>query len=152
MAIENQAGNVAKTEGRQIHSGNLVRILFGGLEVGLMQSVSFSEEYGTEPVYAIGDADAVEYVPGNSKYSCRAEWILLRSKALTKVGIILENSTEILKGLLFTIEVFEKAGDPTTMRKYTGVSMASTEFTITKGQALSRNATFNILSAQGNNV
>ena len=149
MAVDNQTGKVAKTENIQVRTGNTFRILFGGAEVGLLQDMRGSDDVSPEPASGIGDIHVTEYVPTMARHTISASSMILRSKSLREAGVAVENGDEALKGLVFTIEVFDKRDPGILLRKYSGVSYASGDVEIRKHAIIASNVQLNALDVTG---
>lgn len=135
----------------KVRSANRVAILLDGQQVGAMQSVRMSDDYGLEGVYGIGDIDPVEHVPSGARYSLSVSNVVLRSASLRALGIVPENGSAALKGIVFDIEVYDKdTGD--LLRKYSGCSYASGDVDVSKNAILMSSASFMALTASGTGV
>ena len=61
----------------KVRSGNRTVISFGSIDIGLVQSVRSSDDYGHEGASGIGDAHVVEYVPGQARHSISVSKMVL---------------------------------------------------------------------------
>lgn len=132
----------------QVQSGNRVAVLFDGKQIGAMQSVSASDDYGLEPVYGIGDIDPIENVPTAARYSLSCSNVVLRKGAMRAAGLIPENGQAALQGLVFDIEVYDK-DDGSLIRKHVGCSYASGSIEFNRNAIVMANAQFMCLNASG---
>lgn len=131
-----------------VRTGNRVAIVFDGKQIGAMQSVRFSDDYGLEQTYGIGDIDPFESVPTAARYTLSASNIVLKKGAMRSAGLIPENGTGALLGQVFDIEIYDK-DDGTLLRKYTGCSYASGDMDIGKNAIIMASATFMALGVTG---
>ena len=125
-----------------VRSANHGRVLMDGIEVGLLQNVRPSDDYG------IGDIHAQEYVPTMARHTLSVSKLALRKANLYKLGIIPENGEVVLKGYVFDIEIIDKSTGE-VVRKYLNCSYASGDIEVTKHAIISYNATFNALDVIG---
>ena len=132
----------------QVQSGNRVAILFDGKQIGAMQSVSVSDDYGLETVYGIGDIDPIENVPTAARYSLSCSNVVLRKGAMRKASLIPENGKAALEGLVFDIEVYDK-DDGALITKHSACSYASGSMEFSKNAIVMANAQFMCLGRSG---
>lgn len=128
----------------QTRSGNRIIILLNGLKVGLLQSVRMNDDYSPEPASGIGDIHVIEYVPGMARHTLNVSSMVLNKGALMDQGLIPDNGSAVLQGLVFEIEAFSK-DDGTLIRKYLGCSYASGDIEIQKHAIVMQSAVFNCL-------
>ena len=129
-------------------SGNRIVALFDGKQVGLMQSVSMNDDYSPEPASGIGDIHVAEYVPTMARHSLNVSSMVLNKGSLRDAGIAVENGDDILRGLIFDIEVLSK-DDGSLLRKYMGCSYASGSMEVSKHAIVMANGMFNALDVSG---
>jgi hypothetical protein len=132
----------------KVRSGNRIAVLFDGKEVGLLQSVSASDDYSPEPASGIGDIHALEYVPTMARHSLNVSTMLLKKGAMLEAGIAMENGDAVLQGLVFDFEVYSK-DDGTLLRKYIGCSYASGSLEVNKHAIIMSSGMFNALDVTG---
>ena len=132
----------------KVRSGNRIAVLFDGKEVGLLQSVSASDDYSPEPASGIGDIHAQEYVPTMARHSLNVSTMLLKKGALMEADIAMENGDAMLQGLVFDFEIYSK-DDGTLLRKYTGCSYASGSLEVNKHAIIMQSGMFNCLNVSG---
>ena len=132
----------------RVLSGNHTKVFFDGKEVGLIQSVNASDDYGPEPASGIGDIHAQEYVPTMARHSLSVSGMLLRKGALLQAGIVPENGDAVLQGLVFDFEIYDKATNQ-LLRKYVGCSYASGSLDIQKHAIIMQSGQFNALDVAG---
>jgi hypothetical protein len=129
-------------------SGNRCVATFGGVQIGLLQSVSMNDSYDPEPASGIGDIHVQEYVPTMARHSISVEAMVLDKGAMITAGAAMENGDAVLKGLVFDIETYDK-DTGTLLRKYVGCSYASGSVTINKHTIVMQQAQFMALDVSG---
>lgn len=141
---------MAKTN-LKVRSGNRVAVLLDGRQIGGMQSVRMSEDYGHEGVYGIGDTDPIEHVPSAARYSISASNVVLSTASLRSVGLAAENGADALKGRVFDIELYDKDSGE-LLRAYRGCSYVSGDVDVSKNAILMSSAQFMALAIEGTGV
>lgn len=129
-------------------TGNRVVIRLDNTVVGLLQTVRFSEEYGHEPVYGIGDIDPQEQAPTSAKYSVTVSKVALMTDRLRDAGITALDSDAVLKGVVFDIAVLSKDTNQ-VLRQATGCSYTGGDFSVEKNAIIISNANFSALKMTG---
>lgn len=132
----------------KVRSGNRIAVIFDGKEIGLLQSVSASDDYSPEPASGIGDIHAQEYVPTMARHSLNVSTMLLKKGAMMEAGIAMENGDAVLQGLVFDFEVYSK-DDGALLRKYIGCSYASGSLEVNKHAIIMQSGMFNALDVTG---
>jgi hypothetical protein len=115
----------------QTRSGNRIIITMGGVQVGMMQSVTANDDYAPEPASGIGDIHVLENVPTMARHSLSASVMVMNKGALISAGVAPENGDGVLLGIVFNIEIYSK-DDGTLLRNYIGCSYASGSLEVTK--------------------
>lgn len=143
-------------------TGNVVKIILGGVTVGLVQNLSVQEDFGLMPVSGIGDVMPVEHTPGIGRInlSCEVVYVLKASEFGTgfsipkaaegkgydsnfdALGIAPKTPDNILDGLVFDIQVTAGGSSSSFSRTYKNCSYASGSMSFQKHQLVIRNATF----------
>lgn len=137
------------TVNHKVRSGNHMAVLLDGKNVGMLQSVSMSDDYGLEPASGIGDIHVQEYVPTMARHSISVSNMVLKQSGLRKAGISAINGDSVLKGLVFDIAVYDKlTGEE--LRRYVGCSYASGSMEVNKHQILMSSGQFSCLDVTGN--
>lgn len=132
----------------QTRSGNRIVVTLGGQQVGLIQNVRMSDDYGPEPASGVGDIHVVEYVPSMARHTISVQTMVLNRKSLRKAGVAAMNGDAVLRGLVFDITSFDKdTGE--ILRKYTGCSYASGEVDVSKHSIVMSSGQFNALDVTG---
>lgn len=142
---------IQATQNLKTRSGNRIIATFGGVQVGLVQSVRMNDDYSPEPASGVGDIHVQEYVPTMARHNLSVSAMVLNVGSMRQAGIAMENGDAVLQGLVFDIEVYSK-DDGALLRKYMGCSYASGDVEVTKHQILVNSATFNALDVSGTGV
>jgi hypothetical protein len=129
-------------------TGNKIVVTFGGIQVGLIQSIRMNDDYSPEPASGIGDIHVQEYVPTMARHSLSVSAMVLNAGELIAAGIAAENGDAMLQGLVFDIEVYSQP-DGALLRKYVGCSYASGDVEISKHAILMQSGQLNALDVQG---
>jgi hypothetical protein len=132
-------------------SGNRIVVTFDGKQIGLVQSVRMSDDYGPEPASGIGDIHVQEYVPSMARHSLSVSAMKLFKGDMRAAGITALDGDDVLEGKVFDILVLSK-DDGTELRKYTGCSYASGDVDVSKHQIIVANAQFNALDVSGSGL
>ena len=132
----------------KVRSANLARVMIDGDEVGLMQNISMSDDYGPEGASGIGDIHVQEYVPTMARHSIQCSKMALRTAGLYAKGIIPENGEGALKGLVVDIEVLDKETGE-VMRKYLNCTFASGSIEVSKHAIVSYQSQWMALDVAG---
>ncbi len=129
-------------------TGNHLKMLLDGIEIGLMQNLRASDDYGLEPVSGIGNIKVVEYVPTMARHNLSISFVCVRRDLLIEKGFIAENGDGALKGLVFDIEIYDKR-DNQLVKKYIGCTFGSGDISFDAHRIIVRNATFMALDTSG---
>lgn len=132
-------------------SGNRIIAVFDNIQIGLIQSIRGSDDYGPEPASGIGDIHVQEYVPTMARHSVSVSYMVLMASSMRSAGIAMENGDAVLQGLVFDIHVLEK-DTGRVLRKYISCSYASGEIDVQKHTILMSSAVFNALDVQGTGI
>jgi hypothetical protein len=132
-------------------SGNRVIVTFDGKQIGLVQTVRMSDDFGPEPASGIGDIHVQEYVPTMARHTLSVSSMILFAGAMREAGITTVDGDEALEGRVFDIVVQSK-DDGTELRKYIGCSYASGDVEVTKHAIIVSNAQFNALNVTGSGL
>lgn len=126
--------NTTQVQGQtnlQTRTGNRIIITFGGVQIGMLQSVSANDDYAPEPASGIGDIHVLENVPTMARHSLSASVMVMNRGAMINAGIAPENGDAVLLGVVFNIEIYSK-DDGTLLRNYIGCSYASGSLEVSK--------------------
>jgi hypothetical protein len=115
----------------QTRTGNQIIITIGGVQVGMMQSLTANDDYAPEPASGIGDIHVQEYVPTMARHSLSVSAMVMNKGALISAGVAPQNGDAVLQGIVFNVEVYGK-GDGALLANYIGCSYASGSLEVTK--------------------
>ena len=112
-------------------SGNRISVTFDGEEIGLIQSVRMSDDYGHEDASGIGDIHVQEHVPTVARHQLSFQTMVLKKDNMRSKGLVPENGSDVLKGLVFDLLITDKdTGKP--VRKYIGCTYVSGDLEVQK--------------------
>jgi len=132
----------------KVRSGNRTVVSFDGKDIGLVQSVQMSDDYGHEPASGIGDAKVVEYVPGQARHSLSVSKMVLIKDLCRQAGITAENSDVVLKGNVFTFTTYGK-DENDVLREYKGCTYTGGSVEVSAHRIVTSNAQFAALDVSG---
>ena len=115
----------------QVRSGNRIIITFGGVQIGMLQSVSANDDYAPEPASGIGDIHVQENVPTIARHSLSVSAMVMNKGAMVKAGLAPTNGDAVLLGIVYNVEIYSK-DDGTLLANYIGCSYASGSLEVTK--------------------
>jgi hypothetical protein len=137
-------------------TGNHIVIELDDIQVGLIQSMRGSDDFGLEPVSGIGSIKVKEYVPTVARHQIQCGFVALKTELIASRSFASEDGDKAMEGLIFDIIVYDKRDtgvNPDSnqgyIKKYTGCSYASGDFSIEAHRAVIRNATFMALDVDG---
>jgi hypothetical protein len=131
-----------------VRSGNKIVAKFDNKDIGLLQDVRFTEDYAPTEASGVGNIHVQEWVPTMARYQVATRFMLLNKQSMYNAGIVPEDGDAVLQGLVFDIEVLDRATGK-TLRKYIGCSYANGDIEVSKHQIVITSATFNCLQASG---
>ena len=135
-------------ENVKTRSGNRIKVVSDGKQIGLVQSVSMNDDYAPDPASGIGDIHVQEYVPTMARHSLSVGAMVLNKGSMMDAGIVMENGEGVLQGLVFDFETYDgDTGD--LLRKYVSCSYASGSIDVTKHAIVTQNAQFYALDVVG---
>lgn len=135
-------------QNRNVRSGNQIKVLLDGKQIGLIQSITCNDDYAPEPASGIGDIHVQEYVPTMARHTLSVSAMLLNKSQLQAAGVVPENGDAVLQGLVFDVEQYDNLTG-VLLRKYSGVSYASGSIETTKHAIVTTSAQFNALDVSG---
>lgn len=135
-------------QNRKVRSGNRIIATLAGKQIGLVQNIRMSDDYGPEPASGVGDIHVQEWVPTMARHTVNVSKMVLDKEKIRSSGITMENGDAVLQGLVFDIESYDKDSGE-LLRKYVGCSYASGDVEISKHAIVTSNATFNALDVSG---
>ncbi len=142
---------ITPTQNLKTRSGNRIVITYGGVQIGLIQSVRSNDDYGHEGASGIGDIHVQEHVPSMARHSISVSEMVLNTGSMRSAGISMENGDAVLQGLVFDISTYSK-DDGTLLRKYLGCTYTSGDVEISKHAIVVSNAQFLALDVVGTGV
>ena len=92
MAIQQQVNLKTRT-------GNKCAVMFGGIQIGLLQSVRMNDDYSPEPASGIGDIHVQEWVPTMARHNISIQAMVLNVGEMISAGVAAENGDAMLLGL-----------------------------------------------------
>ena len=107
MAIYDDT-QIGKGQNVIVRSSNRFTILMGGLAVGLLQDLRCQDDYSPEPASGIGSISVYEYVPTLARYTISTSQACMFIASLRRIGVSFENGEDALKGMTFSIEVYDR--------------------------------------------
>lgn len=132
----------------KVITGNRIKILFGGLPVGLAQSARFSDDYALEQASGIGDIHVIENVPSRANHTVSVTAMTLFTGNLRDQGVATVNGDSALLGLVFDIVIFSRdTGQP--LRSAKSCSFASGTLSVEAHRIVSEEAQFRALDMTG---
>jgi hypothetical protein len=132
----------------KVRTGNLIKVYFGGVEVGLVKSVEASDDYGLDAATGIGDIHVQEYVPTVARHTLSVSNLVLRTTSMRAAGIVPENGDGALKGLVFDL-VSTDLATGAILRTYRGCSYASGNTSVSANQIVVQSGQFMCLDVSG---
>ena len=160
---------ITKGQNVIVRSSNRFTILMGGVAVGLLQDLRCQDDYSPEPASGIGSISVYEYVPTLARYTISTSQACMFIGSLRRIGVSFENGEDALKGMTFTIEVYDRttdstvsegstspvtiaaeSGTTTLLRRYEKCSFASGDVEIRKNAIIVTSATINACSVESN--
>lgn len=139
---------IQQSQNLKTRSGNRLLVFFGGIQIGLVQSVRMNDDYSPEPASGVGDIHVQEYVPTMARHVLSVSAMILNVGSLRAAGVTAENGDAVLQGNVFDIVVVSK-DDGTVLRKYVSCSYASGDVEVTKHAIIMNAGQFNCLDVQG---
>lgn len=134
---------------RLARSANSIKVTFDGRQIGAIKSINSHDDLSPEPVNVVGDVHTQEWVPTRANYSLSISEIVFNKNSLRQLGLIPETGADIMRGLVFDIEAFDK-DTGALLYKYLKCSYASGDTDVRANAVVTRNARFNALSRVGN--
>lgn len=135
----------------QVRSGNNIVLTLDGAQIGMIQNIRASDEYGHEPASGVGDAHVQEYVPGMARHTVSVSSMTVVAGSLRQLGIAAVNADDVLQGNVFDICVYDKVSG-NLLRKYVGCTYVSGDVEISKHAMVVTNAQFMALDVTGASI
>lgn len=134
-----------------VQSGNRIQVEFDGKQIGLVQSLRMSDNYGLEDASGIGDVHVVEHVPSKAVHTIAVSKMTLRTELMRKAGLTPENGDAVLQGLVFDIVSYSKDTGQ-VVRSYINCSYDSGDVDVSAHRIVMSNAQFKALDVRGTGV
>jgi hypothetical protein len=138
------------TANLKVRTGNKITVKIDGKDVGLIQSIRSTDNYGLEPAYTIGEIDAQEYVPTLEVHSLSVQTLVLYTGSLLQAGVTIKDGQNALEGLIFDIIITDKQDNK--VRTYTGCSYDSGEIEISTNKIVSASCQFKAIGVSSGNA
>jgi hypothetical protein len=125
-------------------AGHLVKIMAGGLEVGWAKSSSFSQDYGTEGLYAIGSVGPFE--PDPLRWSAQItldQFVIHRAKmgqAIQMLNLAPMGPEDTLRAGVIDFEILDE--NDTTIMVYEECTIQSFSYQVNANAFSGQNAVF----------
>lgn len=129
-------------------SGNRIKVLFGGVAVGLAQSIRLVDSYALEDASGIGDIHVIEHVPTKANHTVSVTGMTLFTGNLRDQGISATNGDQALLGLVLDIVVFSR-DTGLALRSAKNCSFDSGTVSVSAHQIVSQEAQFKALDVSG---
>ena len=155
---------IQKTQNVIVRSSNRFVIAMGNTAVGMLQDLRCQEDYSPEPASGIGSISVKEYVPTMARYTISTSQACMFKDSLRQLGVSFLDDNDAMKGLVFTIQIYDRISDAsvkpgattgvtmanegvitgsTLLRQYLQCSFASGDIEIRKHAMVMNNATIN---------
>jgi hypothetical protein len=132
-------------------SGNRIKVLFGGVPVGLIQSVRWADDYGLEDASGIGDIHVIEHVPAKAVHTLNVSNMCLFVGNLRDQGIATLNGAQAMLGLVLDIVAYSlDSGLP--LRAAKSCSYASGSIAVEAHRIVMQEGVFKALNMTGSNL
>jgi hypothetical protein len=133
------------------YSGNRIQVLFGGVKVGLCQSVRGSDSYALEQASGIGDVHVIENVPTRANHRVSVTSMTLFTGNLRDSGVSTINGDDAMQGLVLDIVVYSRdSGLP--LRSYKSCSFDSGTVAVEAHRIVATDAQFIALNVTGTSL
>lgn len=134
----------------QTHSGNRLVVEADGKRIGLAQSWRVDDNFGHEAASGIGDARAVEFVPGMARFTLSITTMVLFRNNLVQLKIIPKNVDDVLRGMELDFVLYSRdTGDWLT--KYIGAKYDSGSTDVQAHRIVTKSASFMVRDKDSNN-
>ena len=124
--------------------GHVVRIKAGGLIIGYGRSSQFTQDYGTQPLYALGDVAPAEHTPMQWAAQITLDQFVIHQaklgEAVQLMNLAPMGPREALDVGLIDFEVLDDVDN--TVMVYQGCTVGQFSYQITANQFSGQNATF----------
>lgn len=125
----------------KVQTGNRIFIRINDKDVGMLQSLRSSDDFGMQETSEIGNINVIEYVPSLARHTVTASVVQLKRESLERLGIASARGQDALKGVVFDIVIMDRDANR-MLKTYKSCSYASGDAEVTKHAVVMRNATF----------
>jgi hypothetical protein len=130
------------------NSGNRIIVEMNNKQVGLVQSVRPSDDYGHEPASGVGDIHVVEYVPARAMHSIEVSNMQLFTGHMRDLGLAPVNGDMVLQGLVYDIVFYSKDTNQ-ELRRYVNCSWVSGNVSVEAHRIVMEQGSLRALDATG---
>jgi hypothetical protein len=130
------------------NSGNRIVIEIDNKQVGLIQSVRPSDDYGHEPASGVGDIHVVEHVPAKAVHSIEVSNMQLFKGHMRDLNLAPENGDAVLQGLVYDIVFYSKDTNQ-EIRRYVSCSWVSGNVSVEAHRIVMETGSLRALDARG---
>lgn len=131
---------------QQVLTGNIIKLMIGGKEVGLGQTLDGRRSFGTEPVHGIGNFMPVEHVQLRYEGTVTLDRFFLRNADLRSLGLA-ALGVEILNLGIIDILVVDNVSNK-VIRQYIGCTLSDYTETVRANAIAGENATWRYLDCR----
>jgi hypothetical protein len=136
----------------KVRTGNKIVLKVNGQDVGLIQSIRCSHNYGLEHAVGIGGIKVTEYVPSRSSYALSVNSMVLYTGSLLQAGVTLADGEDALKGIVFDIVITDTHTTNGGSRTYLNCSYDSGEIEVSANKIVSASCQFKALTVASGNA
>lgn len=138
---------MATPQNSQVLSAHMAKILVNGEEVGFLQNLTYSTNFGIQEVFGIGSVETLEHQQTRYQVSGEASQYFLRKKIVSpKAGDPFGARTvaEVLQTGTFDVDVLDDVSKQ-PIRRLEQCTLASENSGVTAGQLVVRRFSFQAL-------
>ena len=136
---------MASSNNSNVYSGKNARILVAGLVVGFAQGVSWTEDYGVQPVTAIGSFPVLEHQPTVYSGSGSLQKWAIRTESNS--ALLNVTPDDVLNADVIELEVYDEVSGQ-AIRVLEGVTFGGSTGGINAGQLASETHPFRYVNAR----
>lgn len=141
---------MATPQNSEVLSAHMAKVLIGNEEVGFLQNLTYSINFGIQEVFAIGSVKTLEHQQTRYQVSGEANQYFLRKKIVKrKAGDPLGAKTveEVLANGTFTVNILDQVSGE-VIRTLENCTLASENSGVTAGQLVMRRFSFQALTTR----
>lgn len=129
-------------------SGNRIIIEINNKQVGLIQSVRASDDYGHEPASGVGDIHVKEHVPARAMHSLEVSNMVLFTGHMRDLGLAPVNGDQVLQGIVYDVVYYSKDTNA-ELRRYISCSWVSGNVSVEAHRIVMETGSLRALDATG---